>query len=125
MYFLKNFKIKLFSLQNSKFSKIFKKSSQNDPVQKTYARWKYHFHHHQVLVRTRNEPSIHEEDVEPAVNRQPGFRRELVEQIALFYNSILKFPSHGALQVKISISVSVSLHIFMKIRKNCYFCKLC
>ena len=59
--------------------------------------------------------------VEPAVNRQPGFRRELVEHIPSFYNSILKFPSYGSLQMKISISASFHLHIFMKRRKICSF----
>ena len=42
---------------------------------------------------------IHKKYVEPAVNRQPGFRRELVEQISSSYNIILKFPSWRAPQV--------------------------
>ena len=38
--------------------------------------------------------------VEPAVNRQPGFRRELVEQSLTFESSFLKFPSSGAIEIE-------------------------
>ena len=38
--------------------------------------------------------------VEPAVNRQPGFRRELVEQSATFKSSFLKFPPSGAIGIE-------------------------
>ena len=46
--------------------------------------------------------------VEPAVNRQPGFRRELVEQSTTFKNLFLKFPSPGAIEIEESKAVKIS-----------------
>ena len=47
-------------------------------------------------------------DVEPAVNRQPGFRRELVEQSTTFTSSFLKCPPSGTIGIGESKSVNIS-----------------
>ena len=41
-------------------------------------------------------------NVEPAVNRQPGFRRELVEQITLIWIFFTNFPASEGPQIIIS-----------------------
>ena len=55
---------------------------------------------------------LFEKDVEPAVNRQPGFRRELVEQITLFI-------IHSQLEVKNWINTHEGISMM---GCKCWFC---
>ena len=58
--------------------------------------------------------------VEPAVNRQPGFRRKLVKQITWFRKSPKMFL-HGELLKSLFPASAESLKILIKIRKFHHF----
>ena len=58
--------------------------------------------------------------VEPAVNRQSGFRRELAEQITLFIIKSRNFLHGELLKYELS-NPEFLFRIFMKIRKFHYF----
>ena len=49
--------------------------------------------------------------VEPAVNRQPGFRRELVEQSATWKSSFMTFPPSEAIGIGIFKGIKISVHV--------------
>ena len=55
---MKNIKIKLFSFENLIFQNFHGKSQKMPPIQKFEVGWKFHLHHHQVLILSQNETSI-------------------------------------------------------------------
>ena len=58
--------------------------------------------HRGSVLLSKQEDLCSTSYVEPAVNRQPGFRRKLVEQIILLCNFISNFPYSGGPQMLIS-----------------------